>query len=214
MRAVNLLPRESSDAHGLDRVLAVAVGFTVLVAAILAGAFFLEKAHASNEKQRLANVQAELATAQSQQPITHSAAPAQLQIPVVLSQEEPWHVALHSAISTRVAWDVFLKQLEYVVPDRVSVTNVTLGSAGAGAGATSGTITLGGNAFSAQDVAVFLSTLARVPKISNVTLVSSTASAGKPIMTFQISAQMAIPAPPAPPATDTTDTTTTPGGSA
>jgi Tfp pilus assembly protein PilN len=212
VRAVNLLPRETTELDGSDRVLLVAVAFTVLVLAILAGAFFLQKANASSERQRLAVVQAELAKAQSEQPIMPSRAPAQLQIPVVLSQEQPWHVALSSALSTRVAWDVFLKQLEYVVPDKITITNVTLGSAGAAAGAASGTITIGGNSFSADDLATFLSTLGRVPNVSNVILVNSSANnSGKSVTTFQISAQMALPAPATPP---TTDTTTTTGGQA
>ena len=57
-----------------------------LKAAILAGAFFLQKAHASSERQRLAVVQSELTQAQSQQLITHSAAPTQLQKSGTLSK--------------------------------------------------------------------------------------------------------------------------------
>jgi Tfp pilus assembly protein PilN len=210
MRAVNLLPRQTSNKKvGIDRVLVAAVAFTVFVVAALAGGFFLEKAHAATARQRLAAAQAALAQVQSQQPSTHSPAPAQLQIPVVLSQQEPWHVALDAALSTRVAWDVLLRQLEYVVPDRVSLTNVTVGGAGASAGATSGTITLGGYAFSSDDLAIFLSTLARVPNVSQVTLVSTTTNAGSKVQTFQITAQMSLPAAlTAPPATDTTTTTT------
>jgi Tfp pilus assembly protein PilN len=212
MRAVNLLPRQASNKKlGLDRTLVAGVAITVLVAAIMAGGFFLEKAHAATARQRLATAQAALAQAQSQQPTSHSPAPAQLQIPVVLTQQQPWHVALSSALSTRVSWDVLLTQLEYVVPDRVSITNVTLGAAGATVSASSGTITLGGTAFSSQDVAVFLSTLARVPRLSDVTLVSSTANSGTSVMTFQITAQMSLPAALTAPVAPT-DTTTTTGG--
>jgi len=157
--------------------------------------------------------QAALAQAQSQQPTSHFPAPRQLQIPVVLSQQEPWHVALGAALSTRVSWDVLLRQLEYVVPNRVSLTSVTVGGAGASAGAASGTVTLGGYAFTSDDVAVFLATLARVPKVSEVTLVSSTTNSRSTVQTFQITAQMALPAAvTAPPASEMT-TTATPGGS-
>jgi Tfp pilus assembly protein PilN len=207
MRAVNLLPREtSSNKLAIDRGLVTCFAITVLVAALLAGGFFLEKAHASNERQRLAAAQAELVQAQNQQPTTNAPASAQLSIPAVLSQQQPWNVALDSAVSTRVAWDVLLQQLEYVVPDRVSLTSVSLGGAGATA---SGTITIGGNAFSADDVAVFLATLARVPKISQVNLVSNSTSVGAKVQNFQITAQMTLPAAlTAPPPTDTTTTTT------
>lgn len=209
MRAVNLLPRQATpdEKLGLDAAVVTGVAVTVLVATIVAGGFFLARAHAATQRQRMAAAQAALTRVQSQQPSTHSPAPVMLQIPVVLSQEEPWHVALDAALSNRVSWDVLLQQLEYVVPDRVRLTNVTVGGAGAAAGATSGTITLGGYAFSSDDVAVFLSTLARVPKVSQVTLVSSTASAGSKVQNFQITAQMALPAAlTAPPATDTTTT--------
>jgi Tfp pilus assembly protein PilN len=80
---------------------------------------------------------------------------------------------------------------------------VTLGS---GTSA-SGTITLGGNAFSSNDIANFLATLARVPKVSQVSLASSTSSAGSNVVNFQVTAQLTLPAPVAAPATDTTTTT-------
>ena len=210
MRAVNLLPRQTSNnGVGIDRALVTGVAFTVLVAAILAGGFFLEKANAAGAQKRLAVAQAALERAQTQQPSTTSPGPTQLQIPVVLSQQAPWHVALDAALATRVSWDVLLKQLEYVVPNRVGLTNVSVGGAGATAGSASGMITLGGTAFSSNDIAVFLSTLARVPNLSQVTLVSTQANSGTSVMTFQVTAQMALPAAlTAPPVTDTTTTTT------
>ncbi len=209
MRAVNLLPRETNKANlGADRALVVGIAVTVLIASILAGAFFLEQANAASARQRLAAAQAALAAAQSQTPSAHSPMPARLQVPVVLSQQVPWHLALTAALSTRVAWDVLLRQLEFAVPDKISLTSVTLGGAGATAGATSGTITLGGSAFSSDDVAVFISTLQRLPNVSQVNLVSNTTNTGSKVQTFSISAQMNLPAAlTAPPVTDTTTTT-------
>jgi Tfp pilus assembly protein PilN len=210
MRAVDLLPRQTSDDKlVIDRAVGVGIALTLLIAAIVAGGFFLEKANATGAQQRLAAVQAALQNAENQQPSTNAPAPAQLQVPVVLSQAQPWHVALDAALATRVSWDVLLRQLEYVVPDRVTLNTVTVGGGAATAGAASGTITLGGSAFGSKDVAVFLSTLARVPHVSQVTLVSTTANAGSSVMTFQITAQMALPAAltAPPPATDTTTTT-------
>ena len=177
----------------------------MLVAAIMAGGFFLEKAQASTERQRLATAQTALVRAQSQQPTAGQPAPKHLETPVVLSQAEPWHVALDSALATRVAWDVLLRQLEYVVPGRVTVTNMTIG----GTGSTSGAILIGGTAFSSNDIAVLLSTLARVPHVSQVALVNTTAASSESnLQTFQVTAQMALPAAvTAPPVTDTTTTT-------
>lgn len=215
MRAVNLLPRETnSKSLGVDRALVVGIALTVLVTALLAGGFFLEKANAASARQRLADAQAALAQAQTQQPSTPSSGRPRLAIPVVLSQQEPWHVALDTALSTRVAWDTFLRQLEFAVPDRVTLTAITLGGAGAAADAPSGAITIGGSSFSSDDVAVFLSTLARLPKVSQVTLVSNATNAGSKIQNFSVTAQLTLPAAlTTPPATDTTSTTTTTGGS-
>ncbi len=207
MRAVNLLPPEESNGRdgGVDRALGAGVAVTVLVAAIMAGGFFLEKAQASTEQQRLATAQTALVRAQSQQPTAGQPTPKHLETPVVLSQAEPWHVALDSALATRVAWDVLLRQLEYVVPGRVTVTNMTIG----GTGSTSGAILIGGTAFSSNDIAVLLSTLARVPHVSQVALVNTTAASSESnLQTFQVTAQMALPAAvTAPPVTDTTTTT-------
>ncbi len=213
MRAVNLLPRQTSAGPKLtiDRTLVVAVALTVLVVAALAGGFYLEKAQASTERQRMLVAQAALAQAQSRQPSTHSPAPARLTVPVVLSQEQPWHVALDAALSSRVAWDTFLRELEYVVPSNILLTSVTLGSSGtATATPTGGMISIQGSAFSQQDLAVFLATLARVPNVSQVSLVSSTKPDGSKFLNFQITAQMTLPAPPT--ATTSTTTTTTTGG--
>jgi Tfp pilus assembly protein PilN len=211
MRAVNLLPPEESNGRsgGFDRALGAGVAVTVLVVILMAGGFMIEKAHASTERQRLATAQTALVQAQSQQPSAGQPAPKHLETPVVLSQEQPWHLALDSALATRVSWDVLLNQLEYVVPDNITVNNVIVGGAGTTAGTTSGTITIGGTAFSSNDIAVFLSTLARVPHISQVTLVSTTAGSGSSVQTFQITAQMALPAAltTAAPAPDTTTTT-------
>jgi Tfp pilus assembly protein PilN len=210
MRAVNLLPRDTGNQSlGADRTLIVGIAVTVFVVVILGGAYFLAQSNAASARQRLAAAQAALAQAESQASSAQSPGPAQLQVPVVLSQQQPWHVALNAALSTRVAWDVLLQQLEYAVPNKISLTSVTLGGAGASAGATSGTITLAGSAFSADDVAVFISTLERLPHVSQVNLVSNTGASGSKVQTFSITAQMTLPAAltAPPPATDTTTTT-------
>ncbi len=205
MRAVNLLPNQTSGKSvGFDRALAIAAAVTVVVVVAVAGGFFLEKANAGTASREAVAAQAALDQALSQQPTTHSPAPAQLQIPVVLSQEQPWHLALDSALSTRVAWDVLLSQLEYVVPSTMTLTNVTLGSA---PGAAGGTISLGGTAFSSKDIAVFLAALSRVPKVSQVALTSSAAEVGRNDVTFQISAVLTLPAA----VTAPVDTSTTTG---
>ncbi|HUZ16345.1 MAG TPA: PilN domain-containing protein [Gaiellaceae bacterium] len=214
MRAVNLLPRETSTRKfGWNSELAAAGAFTLLMVVIVVGGFALERSHAATAQQRLAAAQTALDSANSQP----SAKQTQLQVPAVVSQEQPWHLALDSALATRVSWDVLLSQFEYVVPPKVDLTSVSFGSpAGsvAVAGTTGATVALGGNAFSLHDVAVFLSTLARVPKLSQITLVSTASNTNSNVMTFQITAQVALPAAPVAPAGTSGTTTTTTGGQA
>src|SRR3954454_4585038 len=105
MRAVNLLPNQAGNAKfALDRVLVGAIALTVLVIAAVGGRYFVEKANASSAQQRLTSAQDLLARAEAR-----AAAPpatAQLQVPAVLQQQGPWHVALNTAMSTRMSWDV------------------------------------------------------------------------------------------------------------
>lgn len=222
MRAVNLLPGESSGGNfSLDRLLIGAIALTVIVIAAVGGGYFLEKSHATTAQQQLAQARAELARAQAQA-AAHPAT-AKLQVPAVLSQEQPWHLALNTAISTRMPWDVFLAELEYVTPSRVVLTTLSVGSSGSNnsfgdtstfgdtSGAPTTTLTIGGSAFNQHDLAVFMSTLARVPRVSDVSI-TSTGVDDTGIVTFQISAHVSLPVGITPPA-PVTDTTTTTGAS-
>jgi len=216
MRAVNLLPRTTTSRQfAWNTELAAGVGFTLIIIVALIGGFLLERSNASSAKQQLASAQAALARAQRQP----KAKQAKLQIPEVLSQAQPWHIALDSALSTRVSWDVLLSQLEYVVPAKVVLTNVTFGAASNGSGtpsaaaSTSASVQLGGTAYSLHDIGVFLSTLARVPKLTQVTLVNTATDKGTNTTTFQISAQVSLPAAAVASAGAAT-TTTTAGGQA
>ena len=214
MRAVNLLPRATSSRKiGWNSELAAGIAFTLLIAVVVLGGFILERSHAATARQRLAVAQTALDGARSQPSAKQQ---AQLQIPAVVSQAPPWHLALDSALATRVSWDVLLSQLAYVLPPKVNLTSVTFGSAAdstGATGATSATIALGGSAFSLHDIAVFISTLSRVPKLSQVTLVSTAANTNSNVMTFQITAKAALPAAPVAPA-GTAGTSTTTGGQA
>ena len=203
MRAVNLLPRETrSKKLGWNSELTAGIVFTLLLVVALVGGFVVERSHAASERQRLATAQAALDRANS-----HLSEQARLKVPDVLSQAQPWHLALDSALSTRVSWDVLLAQLEYVVPARVGLTTVSFGSAPGATGATTATVSLGGNASSLHDVAVFLSTLAHVPTLSQVTLNSTAANTGgAKVFTFQITAQVILPAAVVAPSADATTT--------
>ena len=209
MRAVNLLPLEANSKKlSWNSEHNAAVALTVVIAVALLGGFFVERSHAASARQQLATAQAALDLATSQRP----AAQSRLQTPAVLSQTQPWHLALDSALSTRVSWDVLLSQLEFVVPDKVVLTSVSFGSAPGATGVTTATVSVGGSAFSLHDVATFLSTLAKIPTLSQVNLVNTAASTGSNVLTFQITAQVTLPATAVAPATPTATTTT--GGTA
>jgi Tfp pilus assembly protein PilN len=217
MRAVNLLPRDAkARKFEWNGETSAALGFTLVIVVAVIGGFLLAQSHASSAQQQLASAQAALDAAKSKP----TAQQTRLQIPGVLQQAQPWHLALDTAISTRVAWDTLLSQLEYVVPAKVLLTSVSFGAAGgtgATTGATSATVALGGTAYSLHDVGVFLATLARVPKLTQVNLVSTTAdtSSKTPTTTFSITAQVNLPAVVAPPTSPTnTTTTSTTGGQA
>jgi len=208
MRAVNLLPRQAVSTRrlGWNTELTAGIAFTLVIVIALCGGFFVEKSHADSARQQLATAQAALDAANSQ--------PSQatgLQPPAVLAQAQPWHLAIDTALATRVSWDVLLTQLEYVVPAKVGLSSVTFGSASDGS-TTTATVALGGTAYSLPDVAVFIANLERLPKLSGVSLVSTAANTGSNVMTFQITAQVSLPTAPAPPVGPTGATST--GGSA
>src|SRR5579862_5407056 len=100
MRAVNLLPRQAGRRKiGWNSELAAGIAFTAIVAVAVVGGFIHERSHTSAARQQLAAAQAAYASATSAQPTQQS---AKLQTPAALQQAQPWHVALDSALSTRV----------------------------------------------------------------------------------------------------------------
>lgn len=204
MRAVNLLPRETRSHRGSRRLDPVVVGgavLTVAVAAAIGGGFAVAHSHATSEQQKLATVRAELQQLQAQERKGSGTKEPSIPVPTVTQQQVPWQAAFTSALSTRFAWDDVLFQLAHVVPPRVTVTNVTLGSAtttGPATGADS--LSLGGTAFNESDVAQLLSRLTLVPSLSQITLSSSTADPKTGVVTFAVTAQVGAAATSTPPA--------------
>lgn len=212
MRAVNLLPRESSGrrvAGGsrIDPLVGGGAALTVVVVAVIAGGFALEHSHASSQQRQLATARSELARLQSAAKQGSGATTPTLPTPAVTQQQLPWEAALTSAMSTRFAWDDVLAQLARVVPSNVTVTTVTLGngtSTGTAAApattgtaatpGTAGTLSLGGTAFSENGVVQLLSRLGLVADLSNVALTSSAADPKTGVVTFTVTAAVNAPA--------------------
>lgn len=213
MKAVNLLPRETRNSRGggrMDPLLAGGAAVTVVVAAAIGGGFFLVHSHAASAQKKLATARAGLAVLEAAKRQASSGTTPVLPTPTVTQSQAPWQSALASALQGRVPWDAVLSQLARVVPPNVTVSTVTLGSATSGTSSSSspagtpatpppaagipGALQIGGTAFSEAGVAELLSRVALVPNLSDVTLTSSSADPKNGQVTFEISAQVSIPA--------------------
>ena len=123
-------------------------------------------------------------------------------------------------MSQRISWDRVLREFSQVLPSDVSITTLQLNDPGAAAaGAVSGGtgLTVSGSAYSHDGVARFLSRLALIPDLDNITLANSNADAGS--VQFSITAAIkgapapAVVTPPAAATTPTDTTATTTDGS-
>lgn len=222
MRAVNLLPRDLQYAKSIrneDPAVVVGSALGVIVMIALASAFFVAHNTANAQQVQLTKERLELAQlSQLKHPKPKPVAPSApitpiVPPPAVTGQEASWLSAVSTSLSQRIAWDRVLREVSLVVPDDVTLTQLTMTAPTAtseAAAATPGaTVSQGfviqGSAFSYDSVARLLSRLALVPDLSNVTLAStgSTAAAGTSTpaagggVQFDITATVAGP-PPAP----------------
>jgi Tfp pilus assembly protein PilN len=223
VRAVNLLPRDAAQAKSIRNedpavVVGSALGLVVIIA--LSAGFLTAHSKASSEQKQLTAAQIELGKLS-----LHKQAPAPVKtpvktkpiipIPAVTSEEQPRLEAIAGAMSTRIAWDRILREFSAVVPDDITISNLTMSAPSNGTTPSQGQgLAISGLAFSHDSVARLLSRLMLIPDLSDVTLSSSSAANGTPGVTFNISAAVKgapVPAPPAtiPETTDTSSTTTT-----
>ncbi len=191
MRAVNLLPKELQNAKSIrheDPAVVVGSALGVIVMIALGASFFVAHASANAEQARLTAARLELAQlAQHQRPAPKPSAPSApitpiVPAPAITGQEASWLSAVSTNLSQRIAWDRLLREVSLVIPDDVTLVQLTLTAptaASAGAGATPGAqgFVIQGSAFSYDSVARLLSRLALVPDLSNVTL-TNTSSGG------------------------------------
>jgi Tfp pilus assembly protein PilN len=192
MRAVNLLPKELQNAKSIrheDPAVVVGSALGVIVMIALGASFFVAHASANAEQARLTAARLELAQlSQHQRPVPKPKAPITpitpiVPTPAVTGQEASWLSAVSTNLSQRIAWDRVLREVSLVIPDDVTLVQLTMTAptaASAGAAATAGAaqgFVIQGSAFSYESVARLLSRLALVPDLSNVTL-TSTSSGG------------------------------------
>jgi len=226
VRAVNLLPRDAAQAKSIrneDPAVVVGSALGVVVIIALSAGFLTAHSKASSEQKKLTAAQIELGKLS-----LHKQKPAPVKkpvktkpiipIPAVTSEEQPRLAAIASAMSTRIAWDRILREFSAVVPDDITISNLTMSAPSNGTTPSQGQgLAISGLAFSHDSVARLLSRLMLIPDLSDVTLSSSSAANGTAGVTFNISAAVkGAPAPAAPATTpETTDTssTTTTGAS-
>jgi len=220
MRAVNLLPRDLQNAKSIrheDPAVVVGSALGVIVMIALGSAFFVAHGKANGQQVQLTQARlqlAQLSEHQKPKPVTPSVPITPIvPPPTVTGQEASWLSAVSTNLSQRIAWDRVLREVSLVVPDDVTLTQLTMtaptpaseaAAASPGATTSSQGFVIQGNAFSYDSVARLLSRLALVPDLSDVNL-ASTGSGSSPGSTsapgsgvsFNITATVAGP-PPAP----------------
>ena len=202
MRTVNLLPRDASQKQRITKenvpvVAGVCAG--VLIAAVLASQFLSQSGKVAAERQKLADLQAQLAALPAP-----PAGPTALQTKLA-SEQSTRLMALTAALQTRVAWDRVLREFSLVLPDDVWLKGLNLtaptspataGAAVPTAGGTPTGLTIDGSTYSHDAVARLLSRLALVPDLTNVQLMNSAVATmgGRQIVNFSIAANIKPPA--------------------
>ncbi|MBV8064168.1 MAG: PilN domain-containing protein [Actinobacteria bacterium] len=222
MRAVNLLPSESSIRGPRQQAqpVAIAAAASALVAVLaIAGGNLIESSRLGHAQLALNQAHRQLASAPLP-PSTPTVAPPPA---AVEAQLQPRLAAVSETLQSRIAWDRILREFSLVVPPdiQISTLSLTSGAASASAATSSSTssssstngLSLEGLTYSYDSVARLVARMALVPDLTNVQLASTATDNG--VVTFTISASVkgaAVPVSPttntAPPATTTTTSST------
>lgn len=167
---VNLLPPEIAEKRRARKIQA-GLGAAVALSIVGVGAAYL-MAHSSvtQAKQDYADAQAETARLQTQ--VSQYAGDESLR--AQLSAEQ---AMLTTAMGNEIQWSRYLNDLTLRIPDNVWITQLTMAEqppSGAGAGSSApaagtgiGTVTVTGTAFTHDDVATWLDSLAREKGYAN-----------------------------------------------
>jgi Tfp pilus assembly protein PilN len=163
---VNLLPPEIAEKRRA-RKMQVGMGAAVAVAVVgVAAGYVMAHSSVSSAKSDLADAQAETSRLQTQ--VAQYAGDQTLR--AQLSAEQGM---LSTAMANEVQWSHYLNDLTLRIPDNVWVSNVTIttgssGTTGATAGAGGiGQISVAGTAFTHDDVAAWLDSLAKEKGYAN-----------------------------------------------
>jgi Tfp pilus assembly protein PilN len=193
MRAVNLLPRdERRQRQQPGAVLLTGVLGSVLVVALLAGAFLTTSSKVSDRQAEADALRAELA-----------AIPPAPEAPVDSSgletQKNDRVAVLGKALGSRVAWDRVLREVSLVLPEDIWLESLTANTADPNFTPTPGKteappggFTITGFSYSHDGVARLLARLSVLPELDRPTLGSSVIDTTKArdVVKFTISATL------------------------
>jgi Tfp pilus assembly protein PilN len=190
VRAVNLLPRDDAP-KSFEKNRGVVFGAAGGVALVTVGLCTMLLGTGGAIKDRrvtLESLQAELASLPRRSNLDPS-------VEAGLGAEKSARTgALSTALADRVAWDGVLRQISQVLPQDVWLASlVTTGAtAEPGAVAEPPGVEIAGSTYSQSGVARFLSRLAVVPSLTNVTLQSSQSvtTGSQRLVQFSIRAQV------------------------
>lgn len=193
MRAVNLIPRDDSRANRRQPGAVVLTGVlgSVVVVALLAGAFLMTSSTVGDRQAEVDGLRAELAA------IPPPAAQPQSQ--TTLEAEKSQRVAvLGQALGSRIAWDRVLREISLVLPEDIWLESLNANApdpnaapATPGAAPTgTGSFTITGYSYSHDGVARLLARLSVLPQLERPKLGSSVLDETKArgVVKFTISA--------------------------
>lgn len=177
---VNLLPPEIAEHRRFRRIQAGLAGSLVGAVAVVAALYV--GAHGG-----VSSAQSELDTARAEQTGLQQQVAALGDVSATYGSVAAARAALATAMGDEVQWSRYLNDLSLRIPDNVWLTNMSVAPAGStpaattattaaasGAPAAVATITFTGVAFSHDDVAVWLESLARQKGYANAYFTSST----------------------------------------
>ncbi len=197
MKRINLLPPGERDKASRERGLAYALlGLVALVVALGAVYLVLNRQVATKQDQ-VNDLQAQVQQVNSQVAALKWA--EQLQ-----TQRTSMNATAQQLYAARVDWSNILEELSLIIPEQVALTDFSgqvpeSMQPSVGGDTTGGTtassqgqaaVTLAGRADSHVSVASFMTRLGLMPQLTNVKLVSSTASDAGDYVEFEITADL------------------------
>lgn len=202
MPRVNLLPPEVLEVRRFRRVQYGFGGAVLAAVGVVALLLFLGLASVSSAQQRVDKAQDEQSQLQTR--LAKLAGVRQAYAQVAAGEAQ-----VRSALAGEVQWSHYLNDISLTIPKNVWLTNLSVTLTGSGAGGTAavpstaaggnpiaapgiGTLTAAGTAFSHNDVAAWLESLAREKGYADPYFTNSTVASTGPRQTVNFSSTVTI----------------------